>query len=657
MKTLFRCVAAAVALSLAAAPVARAAEPVRAQDDLYLAANGEWLAATEIPANRARVLGTDLSQRVDDRVRALVQALKQSPAAPGSAAQQVASFQAAYLDTAAIERAGLKPLQPLLRQIDALHSVRDLSTWMGQAQGRLQTPIWCWGGFADFRDPGTQRVMLWQGGLGLPERAHYWEPAHAAQRQAYLRYLTELARLAGLSHAAERAQRVLALETRIAEAHLPLAEARDPARMLNPMTAAQLQAQAPGLDWPAFVAGAGLPADEALMVTQRSTAVAVARLVGELPLADWQDYLRLRTLDEAAVVLPAAFRRAHFEFYGRALNGTAEPQPRAEQAAAALSSALAEPLAQLYVERHFSASQRQQVQAMVQDIVAAYREILQANTWLSAGAKTEALAKLDTLRAKVGYPARWGRVAQGVPVHPQQALGNRQRLQQAAWRPLARANGQPVDRDAWAMSPLVVNAFYDPMQNEINLPAAHLQAPWFDANADAADNFGALGALIAHEIGHAFDPMGAQFDAQGRLRSWWTEQDRSAYQARSAQLVAQAARFEVLPGLPLKGEQTMAENAADQLGLQAAFAAYRRSAQGQAAGALGAQRFFLAYARSWRAKTRDEALRTQVAEDVHAPASYRTNGAAVNLDGFHEAFGTREGDRMFKPAEQRIRVW
>ncbi|MBH9576735.1 M13 family metallopeptidase [Inhella proteolytica] len=638
---------------------AHAAEPVRPQDDLFLAANGDWLARTEIPPERSAVFGADLPAAVDARLQALLDDLQRRPARqvqPGSPEQQLRDFHAALLDTAAIERAGLAPLRPLLREIAGLRNVRELAAWQGRAQGRLQTPIWLWGGFADFRDPDTQRVMAWQGGLGLPDRAHYLdEQRFAPERAAYRRYLTELARLAGMREPAQRADRVLALETRLAAAHVPAEQARDPARMLNPLTPAELQAAAPGFDWPAFAAAAGLPPDQALMVTQRPAAVAIARLHAELPLQDWRDYLSLRSLDEAAPVLPAAFRAAHFAFHGQALGGAQQPQPRAQQALAALRKALPEPLARLYVQQHFPPAQREQVQAMVGQIVAAYRELLQANDWLSPAARREALAKLEGLRAKVGHPAQW-RDTTALQVRAGDALGNRQRAQRFDWERHARANGQPVDRAAWAMSPLEANAFYDPMQNEINLPAAHLQAPWFEPEGDDAEHYGALGALIAHEIGHAFDPLGAQFDATGRLRPWWTEADRAAYEARCAQLVAQAEAFEPLPGQRLNGRQTLAENAADLSGLQAAFTAFRRAAPGNAEPA-AAQRFFLSYARSWRAKFRPEALQRQLAEETHAPHAFRANGAAQNLDAFHEAFGTRAGDRMYKPASERIRLW
>ncbi|MEJ6004713.1 M13 family metallopeptidase [Paucibacter sp. AS339] len=636
---------------------------VRPQDDLYRAVNGRWLRNTAIPADRVEVHGVDMPAVVDGRVRAILQALaaRQHPA--GSVEQKIGDYYRSYLDTAAIERAGLAPIKPLLAEIDAIRSPAELARWQGRAQGQLQTPIWFWGGFADFMDPGLNRVMAWQGGLGLPDRDYYLkldEPAFAKARSAYLAYLSRLATLAGDRDAARTAQRVLALETRLAAVHVPLSEARDPSKMVNPLTPAELLAQAPGFDWPTFFEAAQLSAGDKVNVTQLGTAIATARLFAELPLADWKAYFRLRSLDANAQVLPKAFRQAHFAFHGAAMGGATAERAREQRALEQVSEALSEALAQQYVARHFPPAHKQRVQQIYEQVLAAYRELMAANSWMAPATRAAALDKLDRYKAKIGHPDQWRDYA-ALQVRAGDALGNQQRAQRFDWAVKAAAAGKPMDRQAWAMSPLVVNAFYDPMGNEINLTAAILQAPLFDMAADDAANFGGIGAQIGHEISHGFDSMGAQFDGQGAMRNWWTDEDRKTFADKSAQLIAQFNAFEALPGKHVNGELTLPENMADLLGLQIAYKAYQRSLGGKPApvidGFSGEQRFFMSFAQSWRVKRSEQRTLQLLSSDPHAPNEFRANAPAMNLDAFHEAFKTAPGDALFKPATSRIQLW
>ncbi len=633
---------------------------VRVQDDLFRAVNGGWLRSTQIGPDKAAIYGVDLPDVVDQRVRAIVESMARGPQQAGSVAQKVGAFYSSYLDTAAIDRAGLAPIAPLLAEIDKIANARDLALWQGRAQGRVKTPINLWI-MPSFADPGINRPMTWQGGLGLPDREYYLakdEPRMAAAVAAYRVYLETLARLSGEADHVDVAKRVLAFEARIAGAQWSAADIRDPAKY-KLMTPVELANGAPGFDWAAFLDGAGLGRIDRLTVAPGSSA-AMAALFADVPLADWKLYLKMRALDQDAPVLPEAFRAARFAFRGTALNGQQVAAPRWQKAIEELNGAMGEAVGQLYVQRHFPAKQKARVQGMVDQLLLAARDTMRENTWMAPATKAQALEKLAAYTSKVAYPDQW-RSYGALEIRAGDALGNSHRAARFAWSLEAAKAGASPDRGAWMMTPQTVNAYYDPMLNEIVLPAGHLQAPYFDEHADDAANYGALGVLIGHEISHGFDQQGSQFDAKGVLRNWWTEDDRTAFEAQAAKLTAQFARYEAIPGKHVDGKLTLAENMADLSGLQLAYRAYLRSLDGKAApvidGHSGAQRFFLSYARSLRAKMRDEMALRQLSADPHAPHEFRTNGAVVNNDAFHAAFATRSGDRLFKPANERIQLW
>jgi putative endopeptidase len=642
---------------------AEAGPAVRPQDDLFRAVNGAWLQATEIPADKSSwgsfVELTDLSDR---RVRALVERLAVQPARPGSTARKVGDFYASHVDTAGIDRAGLAPAAPLLAAIDAIASPRALAVWMGRQQGWMNTPVLLWV-MPDFKQPGIHRAVTWQGGLGLPDRDYYLDGSDermALARAAYLRYLRTLARHAGEPKPAEAARRVMAIEQRIAQAHWPALDNRDPLKIYNPVTPAELSTLAPGFDWAAFLQAARLTGQDRLSLSQPSAVKTIAALMAELPLADWKLYFKLRCLDTAAFVLPRALRAAHFAFHGRALGGATRQRPRWQAAIGEMGGALGEAIGQLYVAEHFPAAHKERMLGMVQQLLAAYRESMAGQRWMSAATRELALHKLSRIGVKIGYPDQW-RGHAGLAVRAGDALGNLHRLALHEWAWRAAKAGRPVDRGEWGLTPQTVNAYYDPSLNEIVFPAAILQAPFFDMGADDALNYGAIGAVIGHEISHGFDDQGSRFDGEGMLRDWWTADDRRAFDALGERLVRQFAAYEPLPGKRIDGRLTLGENIADLSGLQIAYKAWQQSLGGRAApvidGRSGAQRFFIGWAQAWRAKTREERALQLLTVDPHSPPEFRANGAAVNHDGFHEAFGTRRGDGMHKPAGQRIRVW
>ena len=653
------CFAAAPASGLDAASFDPA---VRVQDDLFQAANGAWLRNTPIPADKSFVLGVEVNDITDKRIRAIVEALSAKRQAAGTLEQKVGAFYAAYLDGAAIDRLGAAPLAPLLGQIDAIGSVAQLAAWQGHAQGLVETPVWL-RVFPDLKDPTVNRVMTWQGGLGLPDRDYYLKPDDARLAKAlaaYRTYLATLARLAGMAQPDDVAGRVIALEQRIAATHWPRADTGDAGKLYNPMPPAALGKLAPGFDWSSFLSAAALPAISSITVAQPSAAQGTAALYGQAALEDWKLYSKLRLIDACAPVLPAPFRDARFAFHGSALGGAATPEPRWQQAIAGLNRAMGEGVGRLYVERYFSAAHKARVQQMVVQVLEAYRESIAELTWMTPATKAQALDKLARYGSKVGYPDAW-RDYSALAIADGDALGNRTRAARFNWALQAAKADRPVDRREWQFNPQTVDAMYDPMLNEIVFPAASLQPPFFDIDADDAANYGAIGANIGHEISHGFDRMGSQFDGHGVMRNWWTDADRKAFDALGEQLAAQFSAVEALPGKRIDGKLTLSENLADLSGMQVAFKAYQRSLGGKPSpvidGRSGEQRFFLAAAQFRRVKMREEAMLTMLSSDPHAPHAMRANGPAVNTDAFHQAFGTVPGDRMYRPADARIRIW
>ncbi|MCV2370076.1 M13 family metallopeptidase [Roseateles oligotrophus] len=635
---------------------------VRAQDDLFLAANGSWVSKTEIPADKAEYGSFyQLRDLSDQRVRMIVESLAAKPQAKGSVEQKIADFYGSYSNLAAIDKAGLTPAKAMLASIAAIKSPTDLARWLGNAQGAVNTPMVLWV-MPDFKQPGINRALTWQGGIGMPDRDYYLKDDDklSQARKAYLGYLTTLAKLSGEKAPAAMAERVMALEKRIAEAHWDKVDNRNPVKTYNPMTPAELAKAAPGFDWAGFMAAAQLQGVDRITVSQPSTMTALAKMAGEVPLADWQAYLKLRVLDENAELLPKAYREARFAFHGNTLTGAKEERPRWQKGIAEVNGALGEAIGQVYVAQHFPPVYKTRMVELVGNLMSAYGDSIDGLSWMTPTTKAAAKDKLSKYMVKIGYPDSW-RDYSALEVRQGDAFGNKARSGRFEWERIATRVGKPVDRAEWGMTPQAVNAYYNPSMNEIVFPAAILQPPFFDMAADDAVNYGAIGAVIGHEISHGFDDQGSQFDGEGALRNWWTDADRKAFEAIGAQLVAQYEKYEPLPGKTLNGKLTLGENIADLSGLQIAYKAYQRSLGGKPAAVIGGytgeQRFFMGWSQAWRAKARDERTMQNLTVDPHSPAKFRANGAAVNHDGFHEAFGTKPGDQMFKASEERIRIW
>jgi predicted metalloendopeptidase len=500
-----------------------------------------------------------------------------------------------------------------------------------------------------------------QGGLGMPDREYYLSdtPRMAGIRTAYLQHLQTVLTLAGAPDAEARARRILDLETKIARTHATRTDTGDIAKSNNPWSRADFDAKAPGLDWAAFFGAAGLAGQPRFIVWQPSAVTGEAALVASEPLSVWKEYLALRQIEVYADVLPKAFADERFAFYGKTLNGTPEPQPRWKRAVGATNAALGEAVGQLYVAKYFPPEAKAALEKMVDDIKAAFGRRIDALEWMAPATKVEAKRKLATLKVGVGYPDKWIDYS-GLQVVAGDALGNVQRAEAFELaRNLAKL-GKPIDRGEWAMTPQTVNAVNLPVKNALNFPAAILKPPFFDPARPAAVNYGAIGATIGHEISHSFDDTGAQFDADGKFRDWWTPADLAHFQASGKALAAQYSAYRPFPDLALNGELVLGENIADLAGLSAAYDAYRMASGGRegpgADGLSGDQAFFVAYGQSWRGLTREPALRQQILTDGHAPDEYRAD-TVRNIDAWYGAFEVKPGQKLYLSPADRVRVW
>ena len=636
---------------------------VRPQDDLFRAANGHWLSTTEIPADKSSYGAFhQLADLSDKRARAIIEDLSKKKAKAGTVEQKIGDYYAAYMNTAAIDKAGLAPIKPLLDSIAAIQTREQLATWLGAQTGVVDLPVPL-GIEADYQDPTINRLQTWQGGLGLPDRDYYLKKDDerlGKARGAYVDYLQTLAKTAGIADPAGSAQRVLAIEERLAQVQWDKVELRDPQKTYNPMTPAELAQKAPGFDWNAFFTAASLPGLDKLSASQPSYLTGAAKILGEASLDDLKLYLTLRTIDANATTLPKVYRAAHFAFHGAALTGAKSQQPRWQQAVGNVNGALGEAVGEVYVKRHFPAADKARMVQLVNNLLASYKESIDKLSWMTPATKAQAQDKLSKYMVKIGYPDVW-RDYGALEVKAGDPVGNNLRASVFEWKRQAAKASKPVDRREWLMTPQTVNAYYNPTLNEIVFPAAILQPPFYNTKADDAVNYGAIGAVIGHEISHGFDDQGSQFDGDGKLRNWWTDDDRKAFDAIGSKLVAQYEGYEPIAGKHLNGKLTLGENIADLSGLQIAYKAYLRSLGGKPApvidGYTGEQRFFMGWSQAWREKARDERKLQLLTIDPHSPPEFRANGAAVNHDGFHEAFKTKPGDKMFKPSDDRIRIW
>jgi len=634
---------------------------VKPGDDFERYANGHWDDTAQIPADRASWGSfAILRERSLQQLREILEALPQDAAA-GSNRRKLRDFYRAYLDSEAIEKLGLAPAQPVLDEIAAARSGEDIARLMGRPELRLSSPVDL-GMQPDDKDPDHYMVTVRQSGLGMPDRDYYLkdEPVYKELRAKYAAHIERLLKLAGDADAAQEAQSIVELETQIAAAHWPRAKRRERDLTYNPHTREDLPLFAPGLPWPALLAGAGLAEQPRFVVRESDAVQALSTLFAQVPLQRWQVYLRYHYLAGNADVLPLAFDDEVFDFYGRALHGTQEQQPRWKRAVAAVNDGLGEAAGELYVQRYFPPSSKRQMLALVENLRASYRERIARLPWMTPATRKVALEKLAAFHPKIGYPDKW-RDYSALEVKAADAFGNVARAAAFDWQRQLKRLGGPTDRGEWGMTPQTINAYYNSTFNEVVFPAAILQPPFFDPHADAAVNYGGIGGVIGHEMSHGFDDQGSKSDARGVLHTWWQPEDTSAFHQRVDALAAQYDSYTVLPGLNINGRLTLGENIGDLGGVGVANAAYHRSLHGAKppllAGLSGDQRFFLSWAQVWRTKQRDEDLRSQVTSNPHSPAKYRVNGVVRNVDAWYRAFNVQPGDKLYLPPAERVHIW
>ena len=645
---------------------------VRPQDDLFRAVNGRWIATTPIPDDRGRYGTFDaLREQAEEQVRDIITEVAAATGdgtataagAASSVAAQVGGLYASFMDTDTVETLGLTPIAADLEAAAAVQTPQDVMVLLGRFEragvGGLAQPYVN----TDDRDSSRYVIHLEQGGIGLPDESYYRDDAHASVRAAYRQHIATMLELAGQPDPVGAAERVFALETRLAAAHWDKVTNRDPVKTYTLLDAAGLTDITPGVDWAGYLAALGAPVDafDAVIVRQPSYLTAMAQALADEPIETWRDWLRWNVVHEWAPYLTQDLVEANFDFYGRTLSGVPQIRERWKRAVALVEGAVGEAVGQLYVERHFPPHAKAAMDVLVANLVEAFRQAFDTVPWMGADTRAQALAKLEAFTPKVGYPARW-RDYSALEVRPDDLVGNVRRATAfEVDRALAKLGG-PVDRDEWFMTPQTVNAYYNPGLNEIVFPAAILQPPFFDVDADDAVNYGGIGAVIGHEIGHGFDDQGSQYDGAGNLRNWWTDADRAAFMERAAALIAQFDTLEPLdaPGHKINGALTVGENIGDLCGLAIGHAAYRLSVGEQSApvldGYTGDQRFFLGWAQVWRGKAREAEAKRLLQIDPHAPMDQRGN-IARNLDEFHAAFATSAGDGMWLAPADRVRIF
>ena len=641
-------------------------------DDFFAYANGAWIKSTEIPPDRSSWgTGGILAELTAKRTADLIAEAARTSAPAGSDARKIGDTYNTFMDEAAIEAKGLVPLAPELAAIAAITDAQSLARHLGKTvradvdvlnSTSLHTAnifgLWV---AQDLDDPQRYAPFLLQGGLGMPDRDYYTDPAPRMVeiRVKYQAHIAALLELAAIPDAGPKAARIFALEQRIAQVHASRTDSEDVLKGDNHWSRADLDRRAPGLDWSPFLAAAGLGQQPQFVAWQPGALTGISALVKSQPLATWKEWLAFHAVSRAAAYLPRAFVEEQFNFFGKTLSGTPALRVRWKRAVDATDAALGEAVGKLYVARYFPPAEKARAEEMVKNELAAFAERIDKLQWMAPQTKEQAKAKLKALKVGVGYPDRW-RDYSGLEVIAGDALGNAQRagifeLQ----RNLAKL-GQPVDRGEWVMNPQLVNAVNLPAMNALNFPAAILQPPYFDPTRPVVMDYGATGATIGHEISHSFDDEGALFDAGGRLKNWWTEEDFAHFKASSAQLVAQYDGYRPFPDAHVNGKLTVSENIADVAGLAAAYDAYRLSQGGKEAptvqGMTGDQQFYLSFAQSWRNKIREAAARQRLITDGHAPAEFRAD-TVRNQDPWYQAFGVKPGQKLYLAPPERVRVW
>jgi len=645
---------------------------VKPGENFYRYANGSFLARTEIPSDRVSISGFSmLESAVNQRVAGIIEEAVKSSASAGTDKRRMADLYASYMDEKAIDEHGMAALQPQLAEIAAVHTRGELAAALGRTlradvdalnNTHFNTAnifgVWV---APSFNDPDHYAPYLMQGGLELPSREYYLTDSERMKsiRTQYATHIAAMLKLAGFDNAEERAAKILALEHAIAEQHISLAESEKIDKANNPWSTADFAKKAPGLDWSAYFAAAGLGSQRVFIVWQPTAITGESALVASTPIDTWKDFLAFHLIEQNAFGLSKTAADERFHFIGTVLTGAQQERPRNQRAEQLVNGALGDAVGKIYAQRYFPAAEKARVEQMVANIEGAFRERLEHLTWMAPATKAEALRKLGTLQVGIGYPDQW-RSYDGLEIKPNDLLGNLQRISLFGYHYNLARIGKPTNRREWCMEPQTVNAVNLPLDNGLNFPAAIIGPPFFDPRATDAVNYGAIGTIIGHEISHTFDSEGAAFDSQGKVRNWWTDADRAHFDASIEALAKQYDTYAPFPDLHLNGHQTLGENIADLAGITASYDAWKASLHGKPApvvdGFTGDQQFFLGFAQSEAGKSREAALRQQVLTDPHSPGEYRAD-TVRNLDAWYAAFNVKAGDALYLPPDQRVHIW
>ena len=636
---------------------------VSACTDLNQFVNGKWLAANPVPADRTTWGSFELlAERSLEIQHALVENLAARPDADGTA-KLIGDIWATGMDEAAIEAAGLAPLQPMLDGIAALDSGDAVAQWLRDSYAKGQAFVFGFGPEADFKNSSMNIAYATQGGLGLPDKGYYFDEKHAAIREAYVAHIAKVLELAGADAeaAATQARAVMDFETRLAGKSLSSEElSRDVSKYYNPVNLEQADAVSPNFTWSRFFDSQGVPAPEMFSLAQPDFHAEVSAMLADVPVENWQAYLRFHAIDNAAPFLSSAFVEENFNFYGKTLRGQQELQPRWKRVLNTINGQMGEALGQEYVAVAFPPEAKERMQDLVGNLSDALRTRIENLEWMGAETKEKAIEKWAAFTPKIGYPDKW-RDWSGLATSRDAYVANLMAANAFNYRFNLAKIGKPVDKSEWGMSPQTVNAYYNPLANEIVFPAAILQPPFFDIDADPALNYGGIGAVIGHEMIHGYDDQGSRFGASGNFENWWSDKDKEGFQSRTDQLVAQFDAYESIDGLHVNGNLTLGENIADLGGLAVAFDALQRDLENKKVGEIDGytqdQRFFMNWATVWRRNFKDEELRVRLQTDPHAPAGFRAIGAPSNLPVFAAAFSCQEGDAMVRPEADRVSIW
>ena len=637
---------------------------VRPQDDLFRFVNGTWLAKNEIPADRSNYGAfSKLADDVETNLRVIVDEAAASNAVAGTEQRMIGDFFASFMDEQRAEQRGIEPLAGELAAIEAIRNRTGLVDYLAHLQVLgISNPVGI-GILPDAKRPDVYTIYADQAGLGMPDRDYYLseDAKFVAIRDKYLTYTATLLKNVGVPGiVADQARAVIALETRLAKAQWPNVDLRDIDKVYNPFDLAGARKLTPAIDWPRYLEMMGVANHDSVIIGEPSYFKELSRALGDVPLPVWKDYLRVRVADDLAPYLNAAMVGFAFDFNGRTLTGTPEIRPRWKRGLAETEAAIGDMLGKAYVARHFPPAAKARMDELIANLRTAFASSIDELEWMGPATRREAHAKLENFTVKIGHTEKWKEYP-GLVVKRDDLVGNVLRAREVNHRRDIGKLGQPIDKTEWFMTPQTVNAYYNPLANEIVFPAAILQPPFFDMTADDAVNYGGIGAVIGHEISHGFDDQGRKFDGEGMLRDWWTAEDNQRFQARAGDLVKQYSAYSPFEGANVNGQLTLGENIGDLSGLAVAYKAYHIALEGREApvldGYTGDQRFFIGWGQIWARKYREDELRKRLLTDPHSPSEYRCNGTVRNMPQFKAAFGVEPGDRLFLPPEQQVRIW